>query len=49
MQRLEEGSFLVYKVDDIFLADGTSVNAYPFTEINEVGRGVQTYAVAAFL
>ena len=45
----KERTMAFYEIDDIFLTDGSSVDADPFAEIYQVRGGVKTYFVTCRL
>ena len=49
MQRFEERTMFLNEIHYKMLTDGSAIDAYALTEIYEVRRGVETYAIATLL
>ena len=49
VEGFEESTFLLYKADDVFLGYRLSVNPDAFSEIHQVGRGVESDPISRFL
>ena len=49
VQRLEKGALLLDEADDVILGHGHAIDPYALAEVHEVGRRVESHAVAGAL
>ena len=49
MERFKETALLLHKVDDTLFGDHLSIDADTLTEVNEMGRSVETYLITGLL